>query len=86
MRILIVDDEDVLQDVLTSLLQGEGYETVSARTGAEALEHLGREEVDLVLLDLMLPGIDGLEVAKRLNSMGATREDLLKIEGLNRII
>jgi two-component system response regulator PilR (NtrC family) len=66
MRILVIDDEEVLQDVLTSLLQREGYETLSAQTGEEGLEILRREEVDLVLLDLMLPGISGQEVLKNI--------------------
>ena len=62
MNILIVDDEEVLQDVLTSLVRRAGHTTVSARTGEEALDLLKREEVDLVLLDLMLPGMSGREV------------------------
>ena len=62
MNILIVDDEEVLQDVLTSLIRRAGHSTISARTGEEALELLGREEIDLVLLDLMLPGMSGLQV------------------------
>ena len=65
-RILIIDDEEVLQDVLTDLLQREGFETISARTGEEGLQILEREEVDLVLLDLMLPGISGQDVLKRI--------------------
>jgi DNA-binding NtrC family response regulator len=68
MKILIIDDEDVLQDVLTSLLVREGYEVLNARTGEEGLEILEREEVDLVLLDLMLPGISGQEVLKRIRA------------------
>ena len=62
MNILIVDDEEVLQDVLTSLIRRAGHSTLSARTGEEALELLLREEIDLVLLDLMLPGMSGLQV------------------------
>ncbi len=61
-RILIVDDEEVLQDILTSLIRKEGHSPVSARTGEEALLMLSREEIDLVLLDLMLPGMSGQEV------------------------
>lgn len=68
MKILIIDDEDVLQDVLTSLLVKEGYDVLNARAGEEGLEILEREEVDLVLLDLMLPGINGLEVLKRIRA------------------
>lgn len=66
MSILIVDDEEVLQDVLTTLLRREGLPTISATTGEEALEILEREEVDLVLLDLMLPGLSGREVLRQI--------------------
>ncbi len=68
MNLLIVDDEEVLQDVLTSLLRKEGYRTVSARTGEEGLQLLRREEIDLVLLDLMLPGMSGMEVLKQIRA------------------
>jgi DNA-binding NtrC family response regulator len=66
MTILIVDDEEVLQDVLTQLVRREGHSTLSARTGEEALEILEREEVDLVLLDLMLPGLSGQQVLREI--------------------
>jgi two-component system response regulator PilR (NtrC family) len=66
MSILIIDDEEVLQDVLSSLLRREGYEVLSAKTGEMGLEVLAEEEVDLVLLDLMLPGISGQEVLKEI--------------------
>jgi two-component system response regulator PilR (NtrC family) len=67
MRILIIDDEDVLQDVLTSLLTREGYSLLNARTGHEGLDLVAREQVDLVLLDLMLPDIKGQEVLERIH-------------------
>ena len=66
MNILIVDDEDVLQDVLTALLGKEGYTTFSAKTGGDALGVLAREEIDLVLLDLMLPDIHGLKLLQKI--------------------
>jgi two-component system response regulator PilR (NtrC family) len=66
MSILIVDDEEVLQDVLTALVREEGHEAIAARTGEEALQLLEREEVDLVLLDLMLPGMSGMEVLRQI--------------------
>ncbi|MCB1054919.1 MAG: sigma-54-dependent Fis family transcriptional regulator, partial [Acidobacteria bacterium] len=68
MNILIIDDEEVLQDVLTSLIRREGHTTYSARSGEEGLELLRREEVDLVLLDLMLPGMSGIEVLRQIRS------------------
>jgi DNA-binding NtrC family response regulator len=66
MNILIVDDEEVLQDVLSTLVRREGNNPLSAFTGEEALEILEREEVDLVLLDLMLPGLSGREVLREI--------------------
>jgi DNA-binding NtrC family response regulator len=66
MNILIVDDEEVLQDILTVLIRREGHTPLSATTGEEGLAVLEREEVDLVLLDLMLPGMHGLEVLRQI--------------------
>jgi two-component system response regulator PilR (NtrC family) len=66
MNILIVDDEEVLQDVLTVLIRKEGHRTLSALSGEEGLEVLEREEIDLVLLDLMLPGIHGMDVLREI--------------------
>jgi DNA-binding NtrC family response regulator len=61
-RVLVVEDEIVLQDLLLRMLESEGYEVASADTGEEALERLGRELFDVVLLDLNLPGVDGMHV------------------------
>jgi len=66
-NILIVDDEPVLQDVLGTLVRKEGHHPIVSRTGEEALTVLDREEVDLVLLDLMLPGMSGMEVLHQLH-------------------
>ncbi|HBL26885.1 MAG TPA: Fis family transcriptional regulator [Acidobacteria bacterium] len=66
MNILIVDDEEVLQDVLTVLIRKEGHHTLSAWSGEEAIEVLEREEIDLVLLDLMLPGMHGMQVLREI--------------------
>src|SRR5262245_19041589 len=64
MNILIIDDEEVLQDILTVLIRKEGHTPLTASTGEEGLAILEREEVDLVLLDLMLPGMRGMEVLR----------------------
>jgi two-component system response regulator PilR (NtrC family) len=66
MNILIVDDEEVLQDVLSSLIRKEGHVALSALSGEDALQVLEREEVDLVLLDLMLPGMSGQDVLRQI--------------------
>jgi two-component system response regulator PilR (NtrC family) len=64
MNILIIDDEEVLQDILTVLIRKEGHTPLVASTGEEGLAMLEREEVDLILLDLMLPGVHGMEVLR----------------------
>ena len=61
MSILIIDDEEVLQDVLTSLIRREGHTIFNALSAEDGLEILDREEIDLVVLDLMLPGMSGQE-------------------------
>jgi two-component system, NtrC family, response regulator PilR len=66
MNILIVDDEEVLQDVLCVLIRREGHQPFSAYSGEEAIELLEREDIDLVLLDLMLPGMNGMQVLKEI--------------------
>ncbi|MDQ3280755.1 MAG: sigma-54 dependent transcriptional regulator [Acidobacteriota bacterium] len=64
MRILIVDDEEVLRDVLDVMLRREGFEILTAASGEEALNLLETEEVDLVVLDVMLPGISGIDTLR----------------------
>jgi two-component system response regulator PilR (NtrC family) len=64
MRILIVDDEEVLRDVLDAVLRREGFEIITAASGEEALNVLDGEEVDLVILDVMLPGISGIDTLR----------------------
>jgi DNA-binding response OmpR family regulator len=66
--ILLVDDEDSVQKLLTYPLERDGFRVVSAHDGEEALRLFAAEPVDLVVLDIMLPKLDGLEVCKRLRS------------------
>src|SRR6058998_3732540 len=88
--ILLVDDEDSVQKLLAYPLEREGYRVLQARDGEEALVRFGEEDVDLVVLDLMLPKLDGLEVCKRLRAesqvpiimLTARDDELDKVLGL----
>src|SRR3984893_12335063 len=68
-RILVIDDEAAIRDSLKMTLEYEGYEFIGASTGQEGLALAEREAPDLVLLDVKMPGMDGLEVLERLHAM-----------------
>lgn len=70
-RILLVDDERKIVQGLSAYFRQEGYETLAAYDGQTALDLARREQPDLIVLDLMLPGIDGLEVCRRLRRESA---------------
>jgi DNA-binding response OmpR family regulator len=72
-RVFVVEDEQDLQDLLRYNLSREGYVVRTASTGEEALQQIRGEPPDLVLLDLMLPGMDGLEVCRLLKSKPQTQ-------------
>ena len=88
--ILLVDDEDSVQKLLTYPLERDGFRVVHALNGEEALARFAEEHVDLVVLDVMLPRLDGLEVCKRLRSessvpiimLTARDDELDKVLGL----
>jgi two-component system, OmpR family, response regulator len=88
--ILLVDDEDSVQKLLTYPLEREGFRVVHARDGEEALKRFAEQDFDLVVLDLMLPKLDGLEVCKRLRAessvpiimLTARDDELDKVLGL----
>ena len=69
-RILLVEDDKRIRQALGLALADEGCQVVEARSGEDALELLASATVDLVRLDLMLPGVDGLAVCRRLRSRG----------------
>ncbi|TML96212.1 MAG: response regulator transcription factor [Actinobacteria bacterium] len=88
--ILLVDDEDSIQKLLAYPLEREGFRVLQARDGEDALRLFQSEHVDLVVLDLMLPKLDGLEVCKRLRAesevpiimLTARDDELDKVLGL----
>jgi CheY-like chemotaxis protein len=71
--ILVVDDDPVIQKLLSVNFEMEGYEVVTAGDGVAGLEAVGTHRPDLVLLDVMMPRMDGVEVARRLKGDEATR-------------
>ncbi len=89
-RILLVDDEQSIQTLLSYPLRRDGYEVVQATDGREALDRFEEQPFDLVVLDVMLPRIDGLEVCRRLRSrssvpiimLTAKSEEIDKVVGL----
>jgi two-component system, OmpR family, response regulator len=89
-RILLVDDEQPVQKLLSYPLEKDGYEVVPARDGQEALNEFDRQPFDLVVLDIMLPKVDGLEVCRQLRArssvpiimLTAKAEEIDKVLGL----
>jgi two-component system OmpR family response regulator len=69
-RILVVDDEPSIVDAVSTALRYEGFQVQEAATGREALDAVTREEPDLIVLDWMLPDIEGIEVGRRLRARG----------------
>jgi len=69
-RLLVVDDEPNIRDLLAESLRFAGFEVVTASDGLEAVAAATRERPDLVVLDVMMPGIDGFEVVRRLRAEG----------------
>src|SRR5438067_13197734 len=88
--ILLVDDEDAVQKLLAYPLEREGFRVIQARDGEEALARFADQRVDLVVLDIMLPKLDGLEVLKQLRGtstvpiimLTARDDELDKVLGL----
>ena len=72
-RILVVDDDPRLLHVVSMYLSIEGYDVDTAPNGEEGLQHLEAQRPDLVILDVMMPGIDGLEACRRIKSNPETR-------------
>src|SRR5574341_864103 len=90
LKILVVDDEETMVRSLSNLLTREGYEVAEARDGPQALQAAKIQRPDLVLLDVMLPGVDGMEVCRQIRSwstvpiimLTAKTEETDKVVGL----
>ena len=87
-RILLVDDEHSIQTLLSFPLRKDGYEVVRASDGREALDRFAEESFDLVVLDVMLPHLDGLEVCRRLRARSAVPIIMLtaKSEEIDKVL
>src|SRR5262249_22145763 len=72
--LLVVDDNDLNRNMLGRRLEGKGYRVLTAADGAEALEAVARERVDLLLLDIEMPGLSGMDVLRRLRETPAAAE------------
>ena len=89
-RILVVDDEESITDVVSFNLEREGYDVTVAHDGSEAVELAGASTFDLIILDIMLPGMDGYEVCRRIRAkshvpvlfLSARDTELDKVVGL----
>ena len=71
-RILVIDDDAVIRDLLRLVLEDEGYEVTEAANGLEGLQRYQEDPTDLVITDLMMPGMDGLELMKTLQRVTPT--------------
>jgi DNA-binding response OmpR family regulator len=87
-HVVVVDDEEPLVRLITRYLEREGYEVTAAHDGAAALDLIRRAEPDVIILDLMLPGIDGLEVARQVRTFSDAYILMLtaKTEEVDRIV
>ena len=87
-KIMVVDDEPDTVDLVKLVLETEGYEVIGALSGKECLEKLETENPDLILLDVMMPEMDGWEVFKRIREKRDTPIAMLtvKSQGIDRLL
>jgi len=87
-KVLVVDDEDSVRELIELYLKKEGFEVIHARDGREALRLNGEHHPDLIILDLMLPGLDGWDVCRQIRSQSRTPIIMLtaRTEEVDRIV
>ena len=78
-KIMVVDDEPDVTFIVGEMLSREGYSVVEANSGKEALQKMGKEKPDLVLLDIMMPGMDGWEVSRKIKGNKSTKDTLVSM-------
>ncbi|MCD8500664.1 MAG: response regulator, partial [Bacillaceae bacterium] len=71
-KILIVDDQFGIRVLLNEIFKKDGYETFQAASGLQALEIVGKDRPDLVILDMKIPGMDGIEILRRLKKFDSS--------------
>jgi DNA-binding response OmpR family regulator len=86
--VMIVDDEAPIRQIVRRYLEAEGYKVVEAADGVEALERFGASPADVVILDVMMPGMDGIEILRRLRAVSEVYVIMLtaKTEEVDRLI
>ena len=85
MRILVADDDSFFLQVLTDALTGAGHEVIPARSGSEALEKIVAEQPEMVILDVLMPGMAGTEVSEELSSeVSGTMQNSRPSSGMRR--
>jgi len=80
-RVLVVDDDAALSEMIGIVLQSEGYETAFCADGAKAIEAYRSQQPDVILLDLMLPGMDGIEICRRIRAESGVPIVMLTAKG-----
>src|SRR5699024_7200676 len=80
-RVLVVDDEAALWEMIGIVLQAEGYETALCADGAKAIEAYRNQQPDVILRDLMLPGMDGIEICRRIRAESGVPIVMLTAKG-----
>ena len=82
-NILVVDDEPVARQSLTDILKLEGHNVTSAPNGQAAVEYVRTHPIDLMIVDLRMPGMDGLEVVQVVNQISPETEVILNVEHMH---